>query len=184
MGRPTKFSQATADLIVTLIEGGVPRDHAFRAAGIAASTGYKWLAWGRSEADEIDPDDHTRKELVRIATDRNITTKTSWRKDQIADAINDARSPYAEFADRVEAADSRFMASAIGKMREKGDGDWRMWDRLLERRFAELRLGYDPNQLPEEPAQAGTPDDAEEKLDRAEEIRIKMLEPPKTGTDG
>jgi len=36
-GRPTKYSPQIGDFIVNLIEGGVPRVHAARAAGITYS---------------------------------------------------------------------------------------------------------------------------------------------------
>lgn len=180
-GRPTKYSDAVADLIVTLIEGGVPRDHAFRAAGIHPSTGYAWLSRGDNEPDQIDPDDHTRSQLLTMAEQRDADYKKRWNKQQLADAINNTRSPFGEFSDRVRAADSRFMAQAIGKMRETGSDDWRMWDRLLERRFPELRLGYNPNEQLEPGERAGDESDAEARLERAREIRVKMLG---TGTDG
>lgn len=178
-GRPTKLDQRTADMIISLIEGGVPRERAARAAGIAKSTLQLWIARGRA-AETIDPDDHTLKELRTIARDREVDLTGLRRKADIAAAINDDPNPYSDFSDRVDAADSRFMASAIGKMRETGSEDWRMWDRLLERRFPELRVAKDAAAF-EEPEAVGTEADAERKLERAEEIRVKMLG---TGTDG
>jgi hypothetical protein len=183
-GRPTKFSQATADFIVTMIESGVPRDHAARAAGIHKSTLYAWLAQGRAET-WIEPDDHTKKELLRIARDRDVDIPKSATKPEIADAINTARSPLSEFSDRVYAADSRFLAAAIGKMREVGGDDWRMWREQILMRYPELnpnRAGDDTltTELPDH-LEAGTDADAERRLERAEAIRVKMLG---TGTDG
>lgn len=182
MGRPTKLEPGTADLIITLIEGGVPRDHAARAAGIHPATLYAWLARGGHEGAPVDPDHHTLPELRAIARDRNIPTRGKRTKADLADAINTARTPYGEFHDRVRAADSRFMASAIGKMRETGGDDWRMWDRLLERRFPELRIGHDPDQdAIEATERSGDEQAAQARLDRARDIKVKMLG---TGTDG
>jgi hypothetical protein len=177
-GRPPKFTPALGDLIVTLIEGGVPRDHAARAAGIAPSTFYKWLAAGRNETD-IDPTAHTAAELRQIAADRNVDITGARRKADIAANLNAAQTPFSEFAERVDQAASRFLASAIGKMREAGDGDWRMWDRLLERRFPELRLGYNPDAADaaaNTDDMVGTEEDAQRALERGTDIRVKMLE--------
>lgn len=178
MGRPTKLDQARADLIVALIEGGVPRDHAARAAGIHPATLFAWLRRGQEEdLGTIDPADYTLPQLRAIATDRGVDTTGRRTKAALAAGINDTPSPYSEFHDRIREADSRFMASAIGKMREVGGDDWRMWDRLLERRFPELRTGQPPEEGPDT-GYAGTEDDAQAKLERAKEIRIKMLGRP------
>jgi hypothetical protein len=185
-GRPTKLTPQLADFIVNLIEGGVPRRRAAEAAGIAASTLFDWLSRGDNE-HPINPDHHRKAELQRIAREREIEIPRSATKEQIAAAINDAPTPFSDFSDRVRAADSRFFASAIGKMRETGGDDWRMWDRLLERRFPELRIGRaGEDALADLDHLVGSDADAERALERSETIRIKMLgtgDPP-TGTDG
>ena len=181
MARPTKFDQQTADFIITLIERGVPRHRAAKAAGISPSTLQLWIARGREET-EIDPDDHTKKELLRIARDRNVEVNKSDTKPEIADAINQQRSPFSEFSERVYAADSRFFAAAIGKMQEVGAEDWRMWKEVINLRFPETRAtNTDHQPLSDPDDDIGTETDAERALERAEEIRIKMLG---TGTDG
>ena len=133
MPRPTKLTPQIADLIVGLIERGTPRDDAARIAGIHPSTLYDWLARGRHTP--VNPDDHTKHELLDIARRRHIPHSKSWTKARIADAINNHTDPFSEFADRVYAADSRFIAAALAHMQRVGSDDWRMWDRLLERRF-------------------------------------------------
>jgi hypothetical protein len=175
MARPTKLNAGTADLIVTLIEGGVPRDHAARAAGIDPSTLFAWMRRGEQEdIGNIDPADYTIGELRALAAHRDIDTHRLRTKAAIAEAISRNPSPFTEFHHRIRAADSRFMAAGIGKMRETGADDWRMWDRLLERRFPELRIQTPPE---EElgPEDALTEDEAQAQLERAKEIRIKML---------
>ncbi len=133
MPRPTKLTPQIADLIVGLIERGTPRDDAARIAGIHPSTLYDWLARGRHTP--VNPDDHTKQALLDIAQRRHIPHRKSWSKAKLADAINNHQDPYSEFSDRVYAADSRFIAAAIAQMQRVGGDDWRMWDKLLERRF-------------------------------------------------
>ncbi|GEM_PF-4365597 len=135
MGRPTKLTPDVADLIVGLIERGVPRDDAARAAGIHPATLFQWLQRGRH--NPVDPDTHTKTDLIAEAKRRRIPITRSWPKQKIADTINNHHDIYVEFADRVYQADSRFIASAIAQMQRVGGDDWRMWDKLLERRFPE-----------------------------------------------
>lgn len=183
MGRPTKFTPGVADLIIHLIEGGVPRDHAARAAGVAPSTFYAWLARGRNTPD-TDPTTQTIAQLRDTAKTRGVDLTGLRLKADIINAIHDHPDPYQEFSERVDQATSRFMAQAIGKMRETGEGDWHMWDRLLERRFPELRTHIRPDDAtPTGDELAGTAEDAQDALDRAEEIVVKML-PERTGTTG
>lgn len=175
MARPTKLTYEIVNIITTLIEGGVPREHAARAAGIHPSTLYVWLARGDAESgDPIDPRRHTRADLLTIAARRDITLPASWTKQQIAEHLNDNPSMFQEFSDRVRAADSRFMAQAIGMMREVGGSDWRMWDRLIERRFPELRVTHSTDD--EGSGQSLDQDAAQKALDRADQIKVKMLE--------
>lgn len=181
MGRPTKFDQQTADFIINMIERGIPRHRAARAAGISKSTLQAWIARGREEA-EVDPEEHTKKELLAIAKTRGVKVAKSATKPDIAEAINEQRSPFSDFSDRVYRADSRFFAAAFGKMQDVGKDDWRMWKEAINLRFPETRssnLDYEPLSDPDE--DIGTESDAERALERAEEIRIKMLG---TGTDG
>lgn len=182
MGRPTKLTAGTADFIVALIEGGVPRDHAARAGGIVPSTLYAWLARGARETEQAtDPDAATKQQLLDTARDRQIEVKPWWTKTRIAAAIDANPSPYSEFSERVRAGDSRFYASALAKMREVGGDDWRMWQQTLLMRFPELRTSRTEEEPLHDPIEAGTSDDAERRLERAEKIRVKMLG---TGTDG
>ncbi len=180
LGRPTKLVGGTADLIVTLIEGGIPREHAAKAAGIAKGTLYRWLAQGEKETD-VDPGQHSLRELRAIATERELDPKGVRTKAKLADLINDNPSAFRDFRDRLRAADSRFMASAMAQMREVGSEDWRMWQQMLLMRFPELRTNLDAEELGADPETGGTEDEAQLKLDRATTIRIKMLG---TGTDG
>jgi hypothetical protein len=178
-GRPTKFDQQTADLIVTLVERGVPRHRAAAAAGISKSTLQLWIKKGREE-QTVDPDDHTKKQLQAIASQRNIHTPSGATKADIADAINDNRSPFSDFSDRLYAADSRFYAAAVAKMQDVGADDWRQWQASIHLRFPETRPGAEAAGLTE-PEDVGTEHDAQRQLERAEAIRVKMLG---TGTDG
>lgn len=175
MGRPTKLTRETANFIVNMIEAGVPRDNAARAAGIHPSTLFDWLRKGDAEnaASDVNPDRHTKAELQAIANDLDLDYTKADTKAELAAKINDHASPYAEFSDRIRAADSRFMAHAVGQMREKGGDDWRMWANLLAVRFPEqfaLRNRADATS----DAFAGTEDDAQRQLDRAREIVIKQ----------
>jgi transposase-like protein len=47
-GRPTKYDAATAARLAAALAGGSDRGAAARAAGIAPSTLYAWLALGRA----------------------------------------------------------------------------------------------------------------------------------------
>lgn len=175
MGRPTKLTPDIAQLIVTMIEGGVPRDHAARAAGIVPSTLYRWLAIGEAEdTDPVTERSGSKAALRALAADRGLDpVPATWTKAQLADWINDHPSPYSEFSDRVRAADSRFLAYAIGNMRQTGEGDWRMWDRLVERRFPELRITHTSD---DEGSGTSLDQEAAQKaLERADEIKVKML---------
>lgn len=180
-GRPTKLTPGTSDLIVRLIEGGVPRDHAARAAGISRTSLFRWLAQGESEPD-VHPNDHTIRQLRAIATARGLDPQGLRTKARLANLINDNPSPYRDFRDRLRAADSRFMAASMAKMREVGEGDWRMWQQMILMRFPELRTNTEPaDPLTADLEAGGTEEDAQKKLDRATTIRVKMLG---TGTDG
>lgn len=46
-------------------------------------------AAGRA-AQTVNPDEHTKDELLQIARERNVDADQSWTKAEIADAINDA----------------------------------------------------------------------------------------------
>lgn len=44
------------------------------------------------EAEPIDAADYTKEQLIDMASERNIKVKSSWNKDEIADAINNGVS--------------------------------------------------------------------------------------------
>lgn len=177
MPRPAKINREIIDTIVTLIENGTPRDHAARAVGIHPATLFDWLKRGDLENDQaepVNPDTLTRRQLVDLARARQVEHPNTATKIQIADAINTAPlSLYSEFADRIRAADSRFLVTALAAMQQTGGDDWRMWAALLAKRFpAEFGDVAAPDAPP---AWAGSSDEAEAALERVNEIRVRML---------
>lgn len=184
MGRPTKLTPEVAEVILKAVEHGVPDKYAARAAGIHPATLIDWKNRGeRERSAELDPDDHTKKALLAIARDRDITVATSWTKAQIAAEINSHQSPYAEFSESLREAEARFLKMGMEEILKLSleARDWRGILALLERRFPEIMGRISPRHLEDfdemaDATGAGTAEDADRMLERADEIRIKMLE--------
>lgn len=178
MPRPTKLTPELIDLVVTLIESGTPRDHAARAVGIHPSTLFDWLKRGDADNENhqpVDPNTLTRRQLIDLARTRNIPHPNTATKVELANLINDAYpSLHAEFSDRIRSADSRFMVTALSAMQQAGGTDWRMWATLLSKRFPG-EFGADVAAPDAPPPWAGSADEAERALERANEIRVRML---------
>jgi len=90
IGRPTLALDTTiADAVIKNVANGVPNVHAFKAAGIAESTVYRWLDFGRDDpghpGDEKTPPRPARK----------------------------ARSPFKEFRERFLRAEGQFIANHV-----------------------------------------------------------------------
>lgn len=181
-GRPSKFDPGRAELILNATRRGLTRERAAGAAGIHRQTLQQWRARGEVEANWEDVDPRWLKQrLLDIARERDVPDVTpSQTKREIAQRINAYISPHADFLDRLTRADDEAAAYGLQQMQKVGEEDWRMWAWLLERRF--------PNDFGQRAPDdvlgtldAGTEDEAQHALERATEIRIKMLE-AETGT--
>lgn len=180
-GRPTKLTPAIQAQIVDAIANGHYDVTAAAMAGIGRSTFYQWIARGEAEAtDPINPDQHTKPELLELAADAGITPAKSWTKAQIADAINDQPNPYVEFADAVKEADAKAEAFAMSQMFTVGRDSWQMWMTYLERTRPDRWARRAPAEGVDE-AFIGDEADAEQILERGrsirEAIRIAGTEP-------
>lgn len=176
-GQPTKLTPERAQTIITLIENGNYKNVAAAAAGIEESTLYNWLARGRREAEEqdpIDPKSYTKAQLLAMAQEAGLAAPRSAGKAELAQLLNDRPpSPYVEFFKSLKSAEARREAFALQRAVQTGTDDWRFWMTFLER-TAPDRWGRRERQdmLEEEPGIAG---DAQARLERAREIKLKLL---------
>jgi len=183
MSRRTKLTPERSDIIVEAISKGATREVAALASGISERILYIWLARGESEVEtELDPDDHRLKELRDIARTRQINLHGASTKAAITDEINAAGGTiYVQFFQDVKRAEAGAEVHAIDMLFEVGSGDWRMWMTYLERtrarRWARKTIPID--EAEDVDTFGGDEREAQEMLDRGEEIRVKMLE---TGT--
>lgn len=92
-GRATKLTPAVQDKIVAALRAGNYADIAFRHAGIAPSTGHKWMAWGDGRvygATEKVPKDAKpfqdfRDAVIRATADAEIHAVACLRKGMLDD---------------------------------------------------------------------------------------------------
>lgn len=181
-GRPTKFTPELGARIVDLVRRGHYKSVAARACGIDESTLYEWLAIGDREAAEtgdIDPNAHTRAELVAIAEARGVPVSDGWTKPRLAATLGSKRSQFSQFSRDLREAETAAEVVATEMMIETGRGDWRFWRDYLARTRPE-RWGnvaarpYEP-EVDSSDMPAGTVD-PEAVLVRASEVRLKVLE--------
>ena len=183
MSRRTKLTPDRSDVIVEAITKGATREVAALASGVSERVLYIWLARGESELEvELDPDDHRLAELRDIARTRQIPLHGARKKTAIAEQINAAGGTiYVQFFQDVKRAEAVAELHAIDMLFEVGSDDWRMWMTYLERtrarRWARKTIPID--EAEDVDTFGGDEREAQEMLDRSEEVRVKMLE---TGT--
>ena len=179
-GRPTKLTPERADLIIAQLEsGGTVRDAA-AIAGVHVDTVMSWRSRGEREAAElqhqepIDPEAHTKPELVQLATDAGLPT--SGTKADIAQRLNDHQGTiedrrYIEFSERYVRARAQLKINLIGRAVTTGSDDWRMYAWMLERMFPEQ---FAPTARKDLPSDDGAGVDREAVIKRGEEIALKI----------
>ena len=180
MPRPTKITEARINVIVASIERGDYKITACNLAGISDRTLDNWLAKGEAENNEsnIDPDRHTRAELDEIAEHRDIDTRGCRTKADVAARINAEESPFLRLFRLYKMAFATAESVALGQAVRTGQDDWRFWMTFLERsrpqRWAR-RVRLEEEIEDDTMAIAGDEEDAQHLLDRAAEIKVKML---------
>lgn len=178
-----KITQERITVIVASIERGDYKITAAALAGIHRQTLDNWLTRGEAEAtDPIDPSHHTKAVLTDMAVERGVDLKGTRNKTQIASRLNQHRSLYLDLFDAYTRAFAEAETVALGQAVRVGKDDWRFWMTYLERTRPQRwgrRDRLDDETL-DDVVGGGDEKEAQRRLERATEIRIKMLG---TGTD-
>ena len=181
-GRPSKFTPELGRAIVQLVRRGHYKSTAAKACGIAESTLYEWIAIGDRETietGEVNPDDHTKAELLDLASTRGVAVGSSWTKPRIAAALGTVTTPFSEFSEALREAEVAAEVFAVEAMIETGQKDWRFWRDYLARTRPERwgNVGTRPfdSEPDEDDMPAGSVDPGKA-LERAREIRLRVLE--------
>lgn len=140
MARPSKLTPQVRDRMVELLRAGNFVESAAKAAGIAPSTHYEWMARGAAEGAE-PPDPRTPKaELEALIAERGLQPPAhgSGRGGRVlrADLIEllaTSPGPYREYHDAVEAAIDEVEAVHVTIVAAAARKDWRASAWWLER---------------------------------------------------
>lgn len=107
-GRPTLLDQDRLERITDALRNGAYIEHAAQAAGISTSTYHGWMERGRNERDR--------------------------RKAGLA--ADDHETPYVEFLESVERAQSEAAVDLLGEIANHArNGTWQAAAWILERKF-------------------------------------------------
>jgi hypothetical protein len=133
MGRPSKLTPKTANMIVLALESGASIRLACKAAGIDKATYHRWLERGQAEQDRQDTAHDALDNLPRRAA------KKRREAAQRACQPHPDEEPFREFCDRAMCAHARGDVELLGRIRAAARaGDWRAAAWLAERRIPEL----------------------------------------------
>lgn len=112
MARPTKLTLDVQKDIIQALEAGNYFDASCEYAGIAASTGYRWMQRGHAELE--------RRE------NPNVKTGTKqWETEQ----------PFVEFCNAVSRTSAKVEIGVIAQIRTLGKDDWRALAWFMEHRY-------------------------------------------------
>ncbi len=175
--RPALLDDIRADQIINAIENGLPRKQAAAVVGISERALQNWIARGRQELErpDIDPRQHSLPQLRQLAVDRGTPLDGARTKVKIAEALNDHETMYMQFVQRLVRADAASMGYGLQEAIRTGKEDWRFWMLFLERRYPAEFGRRDPDDADLTDVDVGTEEEAALMLERATEIRIKMI---------